>query len=304
MDTGHPDAEKPPSTALVATAPPDEAKPKKLRRVNLRKPIKMAAKSREPRAQSAIAFPYMDLENAISVARAMLDSGGLALTREQVAGALRQSPSSGNFILKMGAARQFGVIEQVQGKYQLTQLGFAITNKDEATERAARAEAFLNVPLYRRAYDEFRGRQLPPRPHGLESAFVHFGVAPKQKDTARQIFEKSARQAGFFNVDPDRLIEPILGAGVAIEGDRKQAIYGFHGAKEADTAGPVAAIKTTNLDALIQGLIDRLPKAGEKWDIEKRARWLQVLASNFDIVYASDDGEKVIVVEVKKGNLP
>jgi hypothetical protein len=35
------------------------------------------------------------------------------------------------------------------------------------------------------------------------------GVTQTQKSNARLAFEKSARQAGFSTLDPDRLIEPI-----------------------------------------------------------------------------------------------
>src|SRR5262249_41635155 len=119
------------------------------------------------------------------------------------------SVSSGNFVLKVATARMFGLINNVGGKYELSPLGFSIT--DAAQQKRARAEAFLNVPLYKRVYEEFKGKQLPPRPHGLENAFVRFAVAPKQRSTARLVFDKSANQAGFFPNGPDRLIEPIVG---------------------------------------------------------------------------------------------
>src|SRR5207245_1278707 len=127
----------------------------------------------------------------------------------QLAGVMKLSVSSGNFVLKVATARMFGLINNVGGKYELSPLGFSIV--DATRQRAARAEAFLNVPLYKRAYEEFKGKQLPPRPHGLEQAFLKFGVAPKQRAVARQSFERSARQAGFFAASEDRLIEPIIG---------------------------------------------------------------------------------------------
>lgn len=263
----------------------------------LRKPARAAVTPKAPKRQmSSIAFPYVDLDTVVALARAMNNVGGLALTRDQLAGALRQSATSGSFILKTSAARMFGLVEAAQNnKLQLTPIGFDIVGKDEGKERAARASAFLNVPLYKKAYEEFRGRPLPPRPLGLENAFVQFGVSAKQKDTARQIFEKSARQAGFFNVDPDRLIEPVSGAGV--NGER--AI--------PDVAAPSlvafsAGGSDRGLDPLIQGLVDRLPEPGTKWELEKRARWLQTLAANFDMVYEAD-APAAISVEVKKGDL-
>ena len=164
------------------------------------------------RALSTIAFPYMDLEAAISIASGILKGGGVPLSRDQLAGVLVLSAGSGNFVTKVATARMFGLVGFAQGKYELTDLGFSILDSDEKRQRKARAEAFLTVPLYKRTYEEFRGRQLPPRPHGLEQAFLKFGVAPKQRKSARIAFDKSATQAGFFPNGNDRLIEPIIGA--------------------------------------------------------------------------------------------
>jgi hypothetical protein len=72
---------------------PEKPKPFKV------KTLKKAAMKR-PKEQSSIAFPYMDLDTAITVARAFVDNGGGARTRDQLAGALGQSPLSGAFIMK------------------------------------------------------------------------------------------------------------------------------------------------------------------------------------------------------------
>jgi hypothetical protein len=175
------------------------------------KPKRKAPRVRAPeREQSTIQFPYMDLETAMSVAGAMLRGGGVAVSRDQLAGLMNQSAGGGNFVQKVAAARLFGLVSLTSGKYELTDVGFNILDSDETRQKTARKEAFLSVPLYRRTYDEFRGKQLPPRPHGLEQAFVKFGVVPNQKTNARLAFDKSASQAGFFAAGPDRLIEPII----------------------------------------------------------------------------------------------
>lgn len=59
------------------------------------------AKAKTEREQSSISFPYQDLEAAISVARAVLQGGGVALTRDQLAGVMNLAAGSGNFVLKM-----------------------------------------------------------------------------------------------------------------------------------------------------------------------------------------------------------
>jgi hypothetical protein len=275
-----------------------------------RKRISMAPKPvKRQKEQSSIAFPYVDMDSAITIARTMYESGGFPCTREQLAGAMKMSPGNGSFIIKTAAARMFGLVDSKDGKYQLTQLGFNIL--DEAREKAARAESFLCVPLFKKTYDEFKNKQLPPRPLGLENAFVQFGVSPKQKANARLAFEKSARQAGYSTIDPDRLIEPILGPTgptdpVRVHGSHKRLEpeppikgpsqhFTLEGEPSRFTLGEVES----GLDPLIRGLLSRLPKAGEKWEINKRARWLQTLAANFDMVYQSDDGDTIIIIERK-----
>jgi len=125
---------------------------------------------------------------------------------------MNQAAGSGSFNSKVNTARMFGVMDSATGRYQLTDLGFEIV--DPARRSDAMVRAFLNVELYRKTYDDFRGKRLPPRPLGLERTFVNYGVAPKQAKTARVSFEKSARLAGFYpNGDEDRLVMPIGSGG-------------------------------------------------------------------------------------------
>ncbi len=243
-----------------------------------------ASRAPEGREQSTIQFPYMDLETAISVARAMLSGGGVALSRDQLAGLMKQPANSGNFLMKTAAARMFGLIVTNAGKYELTNVGFDILDSDEKRQKAARNTAFLSVALYKRTYDEFRGKQLPPRPHGLEMAFVKFGVAIKQKTNARLAFDKSAAQAGFFANGNDRLIEPILGGSTS---DRSRVMVDEIDLTDEDH--PPAAVKSkpnlSGLHPFIQGLLDTLPEPDTNWTVEGRAKWLQAAANIFDLIY-------------------
>ncbi len=275
------------------------AKPGARKRVGMTpKPVK------RQNEMSSIGFPYMSLDAGISVARAMLDAGGVPLSREQLAGVMGSSSGSGTFLTKIATARTFGLINYVQGKYELTNLGFSIVDSDARRQRAALAQSFQTVPLYRRVYEGFKGKQLPPRPHGLEQAFVKFGIAPKQANYARLAFDKSAKQVA---AGTDRLIEPILlgqtgptepirptGLSPEVSG----AIGTAAGCAIAAGVGSTTEIES-NFDPLIRGLLSRLPKVGEKWEIEKRAKWLQTFAANLDIVYPSDDGDKIIIIECK-----
>ncbi|MBZ9922110.1 hypothetical protein FJ942_09735 [Mesorhizobium sp. B2-4-2] len=252
-----------------------------------------AAEDKQSRDQSTIQFPYGDQDDGISVARGIMDCGGVPVDADQLAAAMKQAPSSGNFRLKIATARTFGIIETVGGKYQLTELGFAIV--DPKRERAARADSFLKVPLYKRVYDEFRGKQLPPRPAPLEHAFVGFGVAPKQKEKARHAFDRSASQAGYFpNGDRDRLVRPpIANAGEnaadAHEGKKEQRDDDAgRGRKIWFAGGGDGGGGADNYHPFIQGLLKELPTPGEEWKHSERIKWLRLAANAFDMIYEGD----------------
>src|SRR5437763_1927239 len=90
--------------------------------------------------QSTIGFPYRDLEQGIGVAQAIMQAGGVALSGEQLAGVMGLQSGSGNFVMKLATARIFGLIANVGGKYELTNLGFAILDTDERRQKKARAD--------------------------------------------------------------------------------------------------------------------------------------------------------------------
>jgi hypothetical protein len=205
-------------------------------------------------------------------------------------------PGNGNFVVKVAAARMFGLVGNQAGRYELTALGFEILDKDEKRQRQARAAAFVAVPLYKRTFEEFRGKQLPPRPHGLEQAFVKFGVSLKQKMPARQIFEKSARQAGFFDVDPDRLVEPIIGGGAAPPPPPVPEDRGNGGGQRQpnNDGGEAGAPDVSGFHPFIQGLLDTLPEPETNWAIEGRAKWLMAASNIFDLIYKGSGEIQII----------
>jgi len=263
-----------------------------------------------PREVSTIGFPYLGLDEATSVARALLDKGGgIACERDQLAAAMNQMPNSGSFITKIAAAKLFGLIENPTGKFQLTSVGFDIL--DPSRTAAAKVTAFLSVPLYKRVYEEFKGKQLPSRPAGLENAFVQLGVSSKQKDKARHAFDKSARSAGFFpNTQEDRLVMPMGGGVVPLVNPETDATprppYTANVQPTAEPDGSVPMSFTAKLlvDPLIRGMVERMPPVSAGWSLEKRRRWLQTFASNLDLVYGADDDDpdRVIMVEIKSAS--
>jgi hypothetical protein len=255
----------------------------------------VAAKDvKQERERSTIEFPYTSLDDAAEVAKAILKSGGNEARLELLAAELGHSTTeSGGFRQRIAGARMFGLASSAQGIVTLTGLGARIV--DENTEQAARVEAFLTVPLYKSIYEEFKAGVLPPN-EGLENKMVALGVAQKQKDRARQAFQRSAKEAGFFAYGTNRLVYPAAAkpAGGSVVKPHEKPVDTHKGGGGSGSGG---GGDNLGFHPLIAGLIGALPKGGE-WSVEQRRKWLQAAAMNFDFVYdATDAGTIKVSVE-------
>jgi hypothetical protein len=232
--------------------------------------------AKQARERSTIQFPYNDLDEAISVANAMYSNVGAGTAElHQLAGWMDQALTSGAFRNKISAARIFGLIETGQGRVTLTRIGREIVNAETAA--AARVAAFLEVPLYRAIFDKYKGQPLPPN-IGLEREMADLGVAEKQKDRARQAFQRSAEQAGFFRQGKSKLILPALAPGAAPDPGDKPAGGGGGGGDDDGT-------KTGDLHPLVRGLVELLPPPGTEWPEEDQNEWLDAARANFKVMY-------------------
>ncbi len=250
------------------------------------------------REKSTIEFAYADLDEAVSVAKVVHEHYGQQCTPDQLAAALGHGTTAGGaFRLKVSTARNFGLIESGRQDIILTPLGREVV--DPSREASARARAFLNVPLYRRVFEAYRG-QLLPRDIALENDMVRWGVALKQKERARQVFQRSAQQAGFFAHGRDRLVAPAgvnigQAAGTPIGSGNPPAPppppprddrLGSRGDQFGGDGGGGGG--KPELHPAIQGLLVTLPAAGSSWPIEKQEKWVTALKSVLELVYPSD----------------
>lgn len=234
------------------------------------------------RERSTIQFPYIALPEAVVVAKAIFSQVGLGqMDDHQLAAALGISDKSSGYRVRLTASRLFGLLETVgSGIHKLTALGLKFA--DSSKEDAAKVEAFLNVPLFKKVFEEHKGQQLPPAA-AIERMLVQYGVAPKQKERARQVLEKSAQDAGFFSHGKGRLIRPTVRPGEQPPDKPPPPGGGGGNGGGGENLPP-------ELDPIIKGLIVRLPKSGEVWPKDKRKLWLQILENSFDLVYR-DNGE-------------
>jgi hypothetical protein len=243
------------------------------------------------RERSSIEFPYLDLDVAVEIAKGVHQVGGSSCGWDQLAAQLGQTAKSGAFRIKVMTARTFGLVTYGQGTVNLTELGKKLN--DPQQEKAAKADAFLAVPLYNKIHEGFKNVTLPPA-DALETEFVKLGVAPKQKGKARQAFQRSATQAGFFWSGPNRLVKPAIKGSVAsppesaIESERTEKKN-----KEED--------EDHRRHPLIEGLIRELPDPQSEWTVEARKNWLLAASTIFNVIYKdSDDSRGSLRIEVEK----
>jgi hypothetical protein len=241
-------------------------------------------RERAKRQVGTIQFPYAQLDDAVEVAKKIWETSGLRAHLDQLAPGLgHDTVKSGAFRSKIGAARLFGLVNTVGLEVSLTDLGQRMN--DPRAERAARAEAFLTVPLFRLIYDRYRGRVLP-NAAGLEQEMIDLGIAPKQRERARQVLLRSAQQAGFFGAGRDRLVLP---PSVTLPSEPTEGAAGGEPVPPAPPAEREAQSMAQH--PLIQGLIAKLPPEGESFSAKQIERWLRAARVNLMLIYETDDPE-------------
>ena len=117
----------------------------------------------ERRQRSTIGFPYTDYDSVCALTTAIHKNVGHGeCSLDQLAAWTHQSSKSSSFRVQQAAAKMFGMIENgaESGSVILTELGRRTVDPDKAIN--ARAEAFLNVPLFSALYDKYVGGVTPP----------------------------------------------------------------------------------------------------------------------------------------------
>lgn len=225
------------------------------------------------RERSRIVFPYNDLKDATAVAVAVWDHVGAGTCDiAQLAAWLKHdSVNSGAFRLKVAATKTFGLITSKQGEISLTKLGREIVDPQKAAN--AKVSAFLNVPLYSELYGKYTGILLP-NAVGLEREIADLGVAPKQTDKARQAFQRSAQEAGFFTEGNNKLVRPATATDDSRPTDAPERGGGGGGGGQNHP--------------LVQLLVNSLPDPGSAWPKGERQKWVKLAEAAFDVVYLDD----------------
>ena len=245
------------------------------------------ASTDDKRERSTIEFPYLDLDDAVEIAKTIHSNAGVTCTLDQLAAYLKHSMNSGSFRLRTSNARTYGLTENERGSLTLTDLGRRIA--DPSQESAARAESFLRVPLYSRIFENYRGYTLPPA-SALEKFMREAGVAAKQTGKARQAFMRAAKQAGFFAHGEDRLVQPAIAPSPGTKPIEPEHPKPPEPEKKQNGSG---GGDFGNLHPFIQGLLKTLPEPETEWKAADRVKWLSTAANIFDLIYKGEGGIEV-----------
>jgi hypothetical protein len=233
--------------------------------------------------RSSIKFPYLDQDDSVELAKKVFELGGKSCDKVALAASFNVSADGGAFGQRLATAKMYGFLIAEKKTVSLTELGRRVV--DPEAEKSARAESFLVVPLYEKLYEDFQGQLLPGN-DGLESHFVKLGVAPKQKEKARQVFQRSAREAGYFLISSNRLVAPQFkpGSGEVPPPEPEKP------AGENAGFGTSSGTGGKKRHPFIEGLLATLPDVAvgankTEWSVQERQDWLQTAAGIFKLIY-------------------
>lgn len=254
---------------------------------------KTVANSDEKKGFTPNGFPAHDFDDALEVPKLIMQRGGGVADLEQLAAWLGYSTStSGTFASKLASARYFDLIGPAKGgKVYISERARQIVAPvmpEDAMK--AKMEAFLDVPLFKRAFDRVRGAKLPQE-IGLRNLFSHeFQVPAAKAAAAVRLFLDSAKQTGFFDSAPDRLIKPSVMATPAAEQvtppappppDRNAGAD----APPARRNGSGGGDGPSSVHPAIVGLVRELGEKGPTWNADGQAGFLAAFEGLVKFIY-------------------
>lgn len=265
------------------------------------------------RSVSGFNVPYFDLSDSIDVARVVREHGG-RVNREQLAGLLKYASTiSGTFKTRVSAAKGFGLIEQPEANSDViavTARGIAIVAPvSDAESLQAKIDAFMEIPLFKLMYEEYKGRELPADV-GLANLFEHTHKMLKSRALpAVKVMIASADTAGLFRIHgaaSRKMVLPIMPSGgspkpphprtptTTTPDDSASTRNGGDGGGSGNGgSGGGGGEDLTGIDPALVALLRRLPKAGTELSRQRRDRLIAAFTAAIDWIYPSPEAENV-----------
>ena len=244
----------------------------------------------KPRPTSDSKFPYYDLADSIRVASVLHEQAGGSCQPDQLAALMNhRGVKSGAFTSRVGAARQFGLVERTStGTLRLSSRGRAIVAPGHGeSDSEAKVEACLDVDLFAKVFDHYQGSTLP-EPIGLENAIqAAFGVVPGRAKTAVRVLLNSAREAGLLTGDIKgmRMVKPIaLPTSESVRDSLPKSVE----EPERTGGGGGGGGGDGGIDPAIQGLLEKLPPSGTPLARTRRDALINAFTACIDFIYPTE----------------
>jgi hypothetical protein len=178
----------------------DAAPRKKAKPASRRKSSKRSKTPRRDLARAERPFPRVTLEYALRVPTAIKDkNAGNPYASEDVATALGIGAKGTQFFYVSAGARDYGLTVGTRDseKISLTELGRAAVYPSSPVEAiAATRRAFLNIDVFRRVLEHFRGINLPEMQYLSNTLVKEFSLHPDVHDDFVRLFQKNCEFLG------------------------------------------------------------------------------------------------------------
>lgn len=152
------------------------------------------------RIPRGLAPPTLSLEEAISIITKFYEDAGGESSFDLLSQITGNSSASSVFTRKIASLRNYNLISDENRVVTLTPLGFRIAAPHEPAEMVEAAkEAFLNIEVFAKAYDRYKGRILPQ-----DEFLINAFTAYVPKDLAAEWVEKFKASAGIAGLLEER----------------------------------------------------------------------------------------------------
>ena len=197
---------------------------RKSRGKSARKGVSRGRKSGGPRVERP--FPRVTLEQAIRIPTAIKEkNSGNPYLSEDVAKAVGVGAKSGPFFYLSAGSRDYGLTTGTRDteRIALTDLGRSLVYPANPAEAiAAKRQGFLNIDLFRRVLEHYKGSSLPEMEYLSNTLKKEFGLAADVHHEFVRIFSKNCEYLGIRDwtgtesLTEDRTSEVAALAGPAV----------------------------------------------------------------------------------------
>ncbi len=171
-----------------------------------KKPSATSSASAEKKERVRWSFPRATLEEALKIAYALKDhNGGNPWEPEEIRRAIGAGTGGNAYFYLTAAARDYGLTTGASSaeKIALTDLGRELVYApDPEAENALKVRAFLNIEVFKRVLEYYKGSSLPEMKYLGNTLQKEFGLAPATHEEFSRTFRENCRYLGITSGIP------------------------------------------------------------------------------------------------------